>query len=364
MSLDTARIERAITTVALRESPEDERDYIYAPTIPVDALPANIDQGPRFPRVQNQGRVGLCTGATVTTLCESIENTTRPYVPGVTDLSERFNYKFSREYDDIVGDGGATPKSAMRSGKNIGLPRETSWPFSENIDEVPPQAVMDEAAQARIGRYELLQPVLTDSGWIDWRGTLTLMRQAMAEGCRVALAFRVRRWMTQISGPLGSAGHTSPPMSVTDPRNEVLGGHMVPVRRIDMDMLPASGGAIVIHNSWGVEWGDKGLWSMPAIMLADPALFMECRIIRSFAGIEVAPVTEPALTPQERDAHLAALAALGIWPAPHPCAYPAAYEYLRRRGVSDLRICDLVGVSPADFAAFRAAAPLAAWAAF
>lgn len=356
-------IESVISAVALKASPEDERDYVFTPAIPVADLPSNIDQGPQFPRVQNQTSIGICTGETITTLCERVENTARPYEPGVTERSRRFNYRFSRLYDGLTGDSGATPRSMCRSARNYGLPHESSWPFSTNIDEEPPQSVMDEAAQSKLGRYELLNPVRDSTGEMDWRGTRDLMRQAMAEGCGVALAFRVRRWMVGIKGQLGSSGHLPPAMDVTDLRNEILGGHIVPVRRIDMDLLPDNGGAIVIHNSWGTAWGDGGLWSMPAIMLSSSAFYMECRVIRGFAGIEVAPVAE-TLTPDEKAAHLSALAELGIWPAPHVCTYPAVYEYLRRRGLTDKQICEVVGVSRDDLDAFKANAPLSAWVKF
>jgi len=375
------KIEARVRATNLRASTDDDRDYAFVPTVPEASIPRNIDFGPWFPRVQDQGQIGICTGETMTTIAESIWNTANKYVPGVTERSRRFNYKFSRQYDGITGDGGATPRSMLRSAHNYGLPLESSWPFTTDIDENPTQAVLDEAALSKVGRYEVM--VLSPD---DWRANLLQIRQAMAEGCRVALAFYCRRWMFYVNGPLGSQGHVGPAMAEGDPMNDLVGGHIEPVRRVDMDMLPNSGGAVVLHGSWGTSIGDQGLWSVPATMLTGvqgSGFLMEVRVVRDFAGISVAPVApvQPVpLTQAEVDSARQQLVGLGLGSfsndAPHAFSlsipgtppeswYEVIIGLLRSQGKTDAQIGQVVSVPADAVSAFSAdtdrAARIAAW---
>lgn len=357
-----ARIERRIRTAGVRMSAEDDRDYVFVPRV-APTLPRLV-RNDIFPRVQDQGAIGICTGETMTTIAEAILNTQREYRPGVDELSRRFNYRFSRLYDGIVGDGGATPRSMCRSAKNYGLPLETLWPMSAEIDEDPPQPILDAARLAVLGRYEVI-PTNPD----DTAAFAAAIDSAIAEGCLVAVAFYVRRWMLSVSGPLGSTGHRAPAMDPRGPLNEIIGGHICPLRGYDNELLPSEGGAYVLQNSWGPDWGDGGLWSLSRMSLRAPMFAFEVRVFREFAGVTIAPPAPVPLTLAQIAAARARLEAIGVGTvAPDTgafafapaadLAYFAAWETLRSMGHDTPEAAaEIVGIAPEAIRAFLASNP-------
>lgn len=344
------RLEQRVRSAGLVASEPDDRDYVFVPQ--VTNVPERIRRDAIFPRVQNQGAEGICTGETMTTIAEAILNTQRVYRPGEDEFSRKFNYFYSRRYDGLVGDTGATPRSMCRSAKNYGLPLERLWPMSMSLDAEPGLDVREQALQQRLGRYE----VITWDRSNMWEPARQI-EAAFAEGCLVALAFFVKRWMFYVDGPLGSLGHQQGAMSNTDPLNEIVGGHIVPLRGYDRSMHPASGGAVVAQNSWDTDWGDEGLWSINYMLLSAPNFAMEIRVFRDFGGVSLAPVTPIPLTRAEIDADRAALMSVGLGAymsdgrfnfadVHSSAANVAIWEILRRRQRTPEQAGQVIQVAP------------------
>lgn len=339
-------IEASVVSNALRASAEDLRDIVFVPRVDPTKI-ARVDRAEIFPRVEDQVN-GDCTGQTMTTICEAIRNTAYPYSPGESDLSQLFNYYWSRKLDGLTGDSGATPRSMCRSARNYGLPPLALHPYGKDIDRAPTQEAMDAAALAKLGRYELIE---IDGD--DYRNTVYRMKSAMAEGLLVALAFNARRWMFYVNGPLGSKGHTRP-RPMPDRYDDIIGGHIVPLRGYDDTIFPNSGGSFIAQNSWGTDWGDQGLWSIPYTLFGGHHFPMEIRCFRSFAGIEMAPEPEIPLTLEQVQQYRAELASVGLGTTdsagnfsfnPDPMLpYLAAWRLLDKRGCSYSDASQVVGV--------------------
>jgi hypothetical protein len=287
------KILEQVAASPLVASGEDLRDYVYLPLVPATA--SSVDQGYVFPAVQSQGAIGICTGETITTMCESILNLKYPYVKGETELSRRFNYYWSRSLDGSTSDNGATPRSMCRAARNYGLPKESSWPFGTNINEVPTEEVLAEAAARKLSRYFVIPHSARPPSDV-----VADIESAIASGARVCVAYNVRMWMSFTYGPLGSKSHTVP--ELPDPALMAkIGGHILPLRGYDRSLFNGAG-AFIGHNSWGTGWGDGGLWSMPYSLFSDPEFLLEIRVIDGFADVQIPysspePQVEPTPSP-------------------------------------------------------------------
>lgn len=347
------KLEKHVVSSGVRASDEDLRDIVFVPRV---VPPSKIDRSSVFPQVQNQGTLGICTGEAMTTIAEAIENTQRVYVPNRDELSRRYNYYWSRQYDGNTGDTGASPRSMCRSAKNYGIPPETLWPYSLDIDVVPTQSVIDAALNKKLGQYEVIE-INKD----DRKDTIYKIESALAEGCFLALTIFCKRWMFHVNGPLGSDGHSQPPMGTSDPMNEIVGGHIMPVVGYDRSMYPYSGGGLIVQNSWGTGWGDNGRWSINYMLLTAPDFPMEIRVFRGFAGIEVAPPAPVPLTPAQIIADQNMLIAQGACTSVNGVFTPVAipnlnhyviYSKLIKLGRTHEQIGQILGLSKADIDGF------------
>lgn len=359
--LKAQALEAYVRSVGVQPSSVDDRDIVFTPR--VQATANRLVRDDIFPRVEDQGNVGRCTGETMTTIAEAILNTARPYQPGIHDLSPQFNYFYSRKYDGSVGDVGASPRSMCRSAKNYGICTEALWPDASSVDVEPDSAARNYALTQRLGQYEV----------IEWNkdnphDLIYQVESAMAEGLLVAFAFFCKRWMFYIDGPLGSAGHSQAAMGNTDPMNEIVGGHIVPLMGYDRSLFPASGGSMIAQNSWGTDWGAGGLWSINYMQFIAPSFAMEVRVFRDFAEVSIAPPIWQPLTLEQIVAYKQRLADLGLnnFASASATELIAAWEALRRFGCDAAQAAQVTDFPPSSINMFLAAHPalVAAWKTF
>jgi hypothetical protein len=187
------------------------------------------------------------------------------------------------------------------------------------------------------------------------------VKQALTMGLRVVAGVYWPRGGFYIQGPL--ATHAAQ-WNWTDPaKSTIVGGHAILVGGYDDAIYPAGLGSVLLGNSWGPTWGDDGWSAVPWIQFNNMAF--ELWAIHDFDGFADSTPVDPPMPPEQKAALLAQMASMGIWPAA-PQEYPAAYEFLRRRSLSDAKISDLVGVSVGDLSTYKAANTerLTAWTAF
>ena len=216
--------------------------------LPVEAMdlercvPGVVDQG------MTSSCVGQAIGGAIDTRIRRLGRWDAPLV------SRQAIYTFARSLDresktERLVDSGTSPRAAMKGLRTWGVPTAARWPFDPaTINDPLPWDVMQQASTFAI------------SAWyrIDSSGKERVedMCQAFAVGYPVAFGVTVdEAFMDAGKAPIESLDPT-----------KAVGGHMMYALG-----YKTSGGERLIRcvNSWGVGWGDSGLfWAREAFFRA------------------------------------------------------------------------------------------------
>jgi len=205
-----------------------------------DQLPDKVDLRNQCSPVVDQGQQGSCTAnAIVSGLREYLE-----IKSGATlvRLSRAFLYYEEREKEGTVDqDAGAMPVDGMDTLKNIGVCPESEMPYSDaDFTTAPTSQDIIDATPYKIAEYRAVS-------------SIALMKAALAEGNPVVLGFLV--YSSFESDAVAKTGI----IPIPDVNNEeLLGGHAVLAVGYD-----DAKGWVIIRNSWGEGWGNKGYCYMP-----------------------------------------------------------------------------------------------------
>lgn len=255
-------------------SAPDDRDYPYTPKATYPEVTSLRDY---IFEIEDQGRIGSCTANATVSACELIASRAGKAV----DLSRLFNYWQSREADQMLGQEGATLRSAVKQAAKKGLPLETTWPYNENAANVKPSdAAYTEALQRPITRYEriMLNP---DS----WQGNIAAIKSAVSEGFPVVFAARITsQWMDLRGKNQNYLGTGYGPGSFP-----VVGNHAMVIVGYDKNTFH-------VQNSWGNNWGDNGMGYMGTTLERD---IYEAWAVIGFAGNSPAPAVVYKTDPLE-----------------------------------------------------------------
>lgn len=264
----------SMTITHLVGSAYDERDYPYVPTATV---PKSASLKRYIGGIEDQGEIGSCTANSTCSAIELIcERAGKP-----RDLSRLFNYYNSRERDNMLGQDGATMRSAIKSAAKEGLPLESAYPYLPDIRDIrPPQAIYDDAAQSRLLRYERINVrygASADGGF----EMLHAIKSAIAEGHPVVIAMPVSSQINTLKGKNAQEMNYLGCNNMTPPAPWTYAGNHA------MVVIAYDGDEIVAENSWGPQWGDNGLMYMAATTLDSDV--MEAWVIKGFADIDPPP---------------------------------------------------------------------------
>lgn len=229
----------------VRKDPIDLRDQMFQSYLfsNEEDLPTQVDLRDRMPEVVNQGHLGSCTAnAIVSGLREYLlKQSGRPFVR----LSRLFLYYHEREIEgDIQDDKGAILRDGMSVLEKIGVCPEEDYPYTEDFRDTPSSKAESGAALYRIGQYNRVQD-------------LSRLKSALAHGLPVVLGFLVTN--SFFSEEVKRTGIV--PISGTDDvitENGQAAGHAVCAVGYDTDKQ-----IVIIRNSWGTDWGDKGYCYFP-----------------------------------------------------------------------------------------------------
>ncbi len=201
-------------------------------------LPRKVDLRKACSPVEDQGNIGSCTAQSVVGLLEFLWKKTsgRPI-----DASRLFLYKVTRNLLGWSGDTGAFVRSTIKAARLFGVCPEDYWAYDEEtFDDEPPAFCYSFAQNYKALVYYRLDP------------SLPALRKSLAQGVPFAFGFTcfesIDDETVEASGEIPYPG----------PDEADVGGHAVTAVGYDDKEKH-----LIIRNSWGRDWGDKGYGYLP-----------------------------------------------------------------------------------------------------
>ena len=219
-------------------------------------LPAACDLRDWCPAGEDQGKIGSCTANAGVGMIEYFE---RRACGRHVEASRLFLYKVTRNLLHWTGDTGAFLRTTMGALVHFGVPPEEYWPYrTEDFDREPPAFCYAFAQNYQAIQYYRLDPPGTSPADL-----LSGIKTKLAAGLPSMFGFSVYSSIDQA----GKTGKIPYPAK----GEKLLGGHAVMAVGYDDRMKirnespggPETTGAVLIRNSWGTKWGDRGYGWLP-----------------------------------------------------------------------------------------------------
>jgi hypothetical protein len=211
-----------------------------ATTKPVESVVGTVraDLRPWCSPIEDQGDIGSCTAQAVVGALEYFERKTRGKH---VDASRRFLYRVTRRYLgwDGKGDTGAFLRSAIKALRVFGTVPEQYWPYDEKRYDDEPEAFHYAFAQSfKALEYFRVPEIVND------------LQQVLSAGFPFVFGFTCFKSIDD--DEVTRTGVIPYPRR----REGSEGGHAVLA-------VGYTDSHIIIRNSWGREWGDKGYGYLP-----------------------------------------------------------------------------------------------------
>lgn len=231
----------------------DHRDKAFH-LVPPKEIPERVDlreaYADNMPPVWDQGAIGSCTAQSVGAAWFYAASRAG-HDP--VDPSRLFVYYYERVIEDSVEyDSGAEIRDGFKVLAKRGVPPETEWPYDvARFADMPPAKARADARAHKATRYLALD------------ASVDGVCAALAAGWGVSFGFTV--YESFESPEVAKTG------VVPDPTDEKkLGGHAVWACGYDQ-----SDEVLIVRNSWGEGWGDKGYFYLP-FSYFDAGLISDC----------------------------------------------------------------------------------------
>jgi C1A family cysteine protease len=226
-----------------------------------ETIPSRSDLREWCPPVEDQMDLGSCTANAGVGMIEYFER--RAYGKHV-DASRLFLYKTTRNLLKKVGDTGADIRTTMGAMVLFGVPPESYWPYTtkagmggDGFDREPTAFCYAFSQAYRSIQYYKLDPPECSKAQV-----LSEIKSHLAAGFPSMFGFTVYSTIRVVS----DTGRIPFP----GPKESVEGGHAVLAVGYDDDLKimnpetkAETTGALLIRNSWGDGWGEKGYGWLP-----------------------------------------------------------------------------------------------------
>lgn len=241
----------------LKKELRDLRDFHYMSTSykRVSELPEETDLRPHLSAVVDQGELGSCTANAIVSGLREYWLLNR--AAGFEQLSRLYLYWHERELEGHVKeDSGAYIRDGMKVLQQFGVCPERDYPYRiEHFTDQPTSQAEKDAAAYRIKEYHRVTE-------------LDAMKAALAEAMPVVIGLLL--YESFESEEVARTGKVPYPRKS---KENVLGGHaMLAVGYKD---LARGNGYVIVRNSWGERWGDKGYCYIPYQMFRDTSIVMD-----------------------------------------------------------------------------------------
>jgi len=224
----------------LKKDSHDLRDKVYSAIIEhAGQLPACVDLRSLCSPVVDQGALGSCTANAIASglrefLLLQAKHTLVP-------LSRLFLYYEERKLENTINeDSGAMIRDGMKVLQTMGVCPEAEQPYNiAKFTKAPTAKDIADAVKYKISEYHRVT-------------SLTLLKATLFANQPVVVGIDV--YESFESDAVATTGVV--PMPVAD--EQLLGGHAVLAVGYDDTKKQ-----VIVRNSWGAGWGDKGYFYLP-----------------------------------------------------------------------------------------------------
>jgi C1A family cysteine protease len=221
------------------------------------ALSTAVDLRQWFSPIENQMNLGSCTAHAAVGVVEYFER--RAFGKHI-DGSRLFIYKATRNLMGVTGDTGAWLRNTMGALVLCGVPPERYWPYNvPDFDKEPTSFIYSVAEDYEAINYFCHDPLGSN---VPPATVLANVKKYLAAGVPSIFGF--------FGFPSFNQSDVKGGIPFPCPGERAEWGHAIVAAGYDDNMTvknlkcnKATKGALLIRNSWGTGWGDKGYGWLP-----------------------------------------------------------------------------------------------------